>query len=121
MKQQLLYGLVGIVAGIAIAQLTGFFPSNTSVMKKDATLQNQMGMGSSMDAMMESMEGKRDNEFDKAFIDAMLAHHEGAIEMAHEALKYGKHDEVKKLASDIITAQENEINMMKFWKEQWQY
>lgn len=121
MKQQLLYGLVGIVVGIAIAQLTGFIPSQTPVIQRDVVDQNQMGMNSSMDAMMDSMENRRDDEFDKAFIDAMIVHHEGAIEMAHEALKYGKHDEIKNLADDIITAQTNEINMMKMWKEQWEY
>lgn len=119
MKQNLMYGLVGIVIGVAIAQFTGLIPSSQPVMDKE--IQNTMGMGSSMDSMMDLLEGKRDDEFDKAFIEAMIVHHEGAIEMAHEALKYGKHDEIKKLANDIVVAQNNEINMMKFWREEWKY
>lgn len=119
MKQQLLYGLVGIVIGVAIAQLTGFSASNNPISEKDEIVQNQMGMGSSMDAMMESFDGKRDDEFDRAFIEAMIVHHEGAIEMAHEALKYGKHEEIRNLANDVISAQTNEINMMKSWREEW--
>ena len=59
------------------------------------------------------------NPFDKAFIDAMIPHHQSAIEMAKEAQTKATHAEIKQLAGEIITAQTNEIDQMKVWRAQW--
>jgi uncharacterized protein (DUF305 family) len=45
----------------------------------------------------------------------MIPHHQGAIDMAKVVLKYGKDPEMKKLAEDIIKAQDTEIAFMKGW------
>ena len=47
----------------------------------------------------------------------MIAHHEGAIDMAKVVLAFGKDTEMKKLADDIIKAQEKEVAFMKSWLE----
>ena len=57
--------------------------------------------------------------FDKAFIDAMLPHHQSAVEMATEAQTKATHAELKQLARDIIAAQQREIDQMKRWRTQW--
>lgn len=51
--------------------------------------------------------------FDPAFIDMMIPHHEGAIEMAKVELDKGADPKLKALAEDIIDAQEREISEMK--------
>lgn len=52
---------------------------------------------------------------DVAFVKGMIPHHEGAVEMAKTVLKYGKDPEIRKLAEDVIKAQEGEIKMMNDW------
>ncbi len=52
---------------------------------------------------------------DKDFVLGMIAHHQGAIDMAKVELDYGKDAEIRKLAEDIIAAQEGEIKQMKAW------
>jgi uncharacterized protein (DUF305 family) len=71
------------------------------------------GMNHSMDL------GPSDANYDLRFIDAMIPHHEGAIIMAKEALKKSKRPELKKLATEIITAQEKEIAEMNSWRKAW--
>jgi uncharacterized protein (DUF305 family) len=48
-------------------------------------------------------------EIDRAFISAMVLHHEAAIEMAQVEVQRGQRAEVKQLAQQIISAQESEI------------
>ncbi len=79
------------------------------------------GMSMTMHDMMMMLEGKTGDEFDKAFIQGMIPHHQGAIDMAREALKNAKHEEIKQLARDIIASQQREIDAMKQWQEQWGY
>ncbi len=80
-----------------------------------------MGMESSMTDMMTSLEGRTGDEFDRNFLESMIVHHEGAIEMANLAVKSAKHTEIKTLANDIISAQTKEINQMKSWQQTWGY
>lgn len=58
--------------------------------------------------------------FDQAFIDAMVPHHEGAIEMATAAKEAGlSQPELIKVADDILATQQLEINTMKDWRGEW--
>lgn len=52
---------------------------------------------------------------DVDFAKGMIPHHNGAVEMAKIELQYGKDVELRKLASDIIAAQETEIKFMMEW------
>ena len=71
-------------------------------------------------SMMMSMDlGKADADFDLRFIDAMIPHHEGALVMAKDALSKTKRPEIEKLAQDILSFQQQEIEQMKQWREDW--
>lgn len=65
-------------------------------------------------AMMDS-----DQPFDAQFIDGMIAHHQGALEMAQTALEQSDRAEVRELAEAIIAAQTPEIEQMTAWRTAW--
>ena len=61
----------------------------------------------------------RNTEVDKSFIEMMIPHHQGAVEMAQMAVNKAKSPEVKKLAESIIKDQNREIGQMRTWYKKW--
>lgn len=57
--------------------------------------------------------------FDRAFIDAMIPHHQGAIRMARVILAGDGSTEIMQLADGIIRAQAQEIREMNGWRMDW--
>ncbi len=66
--------------------------------------------------MMKGMSVPYTGDADKDFVSHMIAHHQGAVDMAQVLLKHGKDPELRKMAQDIIKAQESEIAFMKQWQ-----
>lgn len=68
-----------------------------------------------MDKMHQSMMIEGTGDADVDFMRSMIPHHQGAIDMAKIALEKGKDPIVRKLAQEIIKAQEREISLMQNW------
>lgn len=79
----------------------------------DETFGMDMGMG--------AMEIDDDESipFDQRFLEAMISHHVGAVEMAAVALEVSEREEIRTLARDIIADQEAEIELMRGWLLEW--
>jgi len=67
------------------------------------------GMDHGPGGMASGMVMKNGKYSDELFIDAMVPHHEGAVDMAEVALKNAEHEQIKQLAEAIVSTQEAEI------------
>lgn len=74
-------------------------------------------MTTDMTADVEALKTAQD--FDRAFVEAMIPHHESAIEAAKLAEQQAEKPEIKELAGEIIAGQEREIAQMRGWLEEW--
>ncbi|MBW4650348.1 MAG: DUF305 domain-containing protein [Kastovskya adunca ATA6-11-RM4] len=72
-----------------------------------------------MDHSMAMDLGPADANYDLRFVDAMIPHHQGAIEMAKEAQQKSQRPEIKQLAEAIIKEQEREIGQLRQWRQAW--
>lgn len=129
-KETVMMGIIGLLAGIIIAGSTAVIAVNSDNrgmmgmmgMNTSRILDTDAGhMGMPMNQMSEELENRTGDDFDSNFISMMIAHHQGAIDMAKLAEKNAKHAEVKELSKDIISAQTTEIKSMKQWQQQWGY
>jgi uncharacterized protein (DUF305 family) len=73
----------------------------------------------SMDKMHMAMGAvKRSGDSDVDFVRLMVPHHQAAIDMAKTQLLYGKDAQMRRLAQEIITDQQLEIDLMQRWLKQ---
>jgi uncharacterized protein (DUF305 family) len=66
-----------------------------------------------MHAAMAAVEPSGNNDVD--FATLMLPHHQAAVDMARTELLYGSDPQMHRLAQEIITDQESEIQLMQLW------
>jgi uncharacterized protein (DUF305 family) len=89
--------------------------NRTNVPPTDHSSMDHSKMGHSI----ESSPNASSAPFDLQFLDTMVAHHQGAVEMAEPAAQRAGHEEIKKLAASIISDQKREIAEMKNLREKW--
>ena len=115
--------IVAIVISLIVGGGIGYRIAPKGVMDTSTT-SSQMATGghdmqNTMDSMVANLKDKKGEDLDLAFLQGMIVHHEGAIEMAKIVVEKTKRPEIKKLAEDIINAQSGEITLMKGWLSQW--
>lgn len=115
-KQSIIYSLVGVLVGVVIT--AGAFIALGAPGSGEADAGHA---DMTMSDMTQTLKGKTGDEYDRAFLAAMIEHHQGALDMAKLSASSAKHDEIKKLSADIIVAQEREIAQMKRWQADWGY
>lgn len=130
-KESIMLGVIGLLVGVVI---TGF-AAGQAVNNNNIGMMRMMGMQTdsgprqtaknhgemSMSEMTEQLKNKSGDDFDKAFVEMMISHHEGAVAMAELIPSRAKHQEIKNLGEAIITAQTKEITEMKQWQKDWSY
>src|SRR5437870_13502622 len=66
-----------------------------------------------LNKMMTDMEIKPSGDVDRDFVAMMIPHHQGAIDMAQAELRYGRNEQLRRLAQEIIVSQSQEIAAMR--------
>lgn len=129
-KEAIMYGVAGLVIGGLLVGLIAALAVNNNNqgmmrmmgMNTSRMMDTKAGhMGMSMNQMSSELQNRTGDDFDENFISMMIAHHQGAINMAELAESRAKHDEVKQLSRDVISAQTKEIEQMKQWQRMWGY
>ncbi|MCA1991253.1 MAG: DUF305 domain-containing protein [Coleofasciculus sp. S288] len=130
-SKSLIYSLVGLVTGGAI---TGLLVINrtqaqTQVSQQNNPTQTQQNSQApehnlhhpkgSPTATPSGMSMMSQQQAEQHFIQMMIPHHQGAVDMANLALSKAQRPEIKKLAEAIKTDQNREIEQMKAWYKQW--
>jgi len=65
-----------------------------------------------MHKMMADMTIKPTGDIDRDFVEMMVPHHQGAVDMAKAELKYGRNEQLRRLAQQIVATQQREIAVM---------
>ena len=79
-----------------------------------------MGMGSGMPGFGTSLEALRTAaDFDRAFLEQMIAHHRIGVMMASHAQWGSGHAELRELEAAMVRVQSEEIEQMARWYQQW--
>lgn len=132
-QSNIIYGIVGLFLGVLLASFS-VNTNNQGMMRmmglgKASQMMNSTSgmMGSqsgaiedmSMGQMEQSLADKSGDDFDKEFIANMIAHHEGAVNMAKKANESAKRSEIKELSQEVTSAQTKEIEMMRGWYKDW--
>lgn len=134
-KREIIVGSVALVVGLGIGMISdvdrgrdgkyrsynddGQMMMDHSAHQMGVAGYGDMAMEPMMEAMLGNMRGKTGEALEKAFLDDMIAHHAGAVEMA-ALLKQGtQRQELLDFADAIINVQTKEIEQMREWRTTW--
>jgi len=115
-KTQLVaFGLIIILLTFVILLLND--KSQNKVDSSAETSQNSQS-DKQTSSMYANMTG---DQFDKAYLTDMIAHHQGALNMASQARELATKAEIRTLADAILSSQATEVQQMMDWQQEWNY
>lgn len=120
MNRPAIIAVIIILAALAVPAVwwMQFTPSNAPRVPSVDSAQQQAGPSTSLGNMYASMTG---DEFDRAYLADMLAHHQGALNMASYALAESSDQRIITLSRNILSAQTAEVQQMLAWQKEWGY
>lgn len=103
--------LRGIAAGLLFGALFGYGIANAVFNSKD----------SETALAVKRMIDQKDTQsaLERHFIEQMVPHHQGAIDMARLVMQKSKKPEVRTMAQNILATQQMEIDDMREWYKEW--
>ena len=111
-----IFGVRLLVAFAAPSLVFGAFAHEAHPAAQPAASSDESGFLAENDAamtrMMNDMAAKPTGDIDRDFVAMMAPHHQGAIDMAVIELRYGKNEQLRRLAQEIIVSQMQEIRAM---------
>jgi Domain of unknown function (DUF305) len=112
--QLTIIGALVIAAGLTGAALTtnAQQPSGSAAAQYPDEAPFLAENSAAMDKMMAGMDVKPTGDVDADFVAMMIPHHQGAIDMAVAELRYGKNEQLRRIAQEIIVDQQQEIAAM---------
>lgn len=99
--------------GHAMALLTATLLTAGPLLAQTTSSDFVKATAEAMDRMMAEMHIASSGDVDRDFANMMIPHHKGAIDMAVAELRYGKNEQLRRVAQEIIVDQQQEIAAMK--------
>jgi uncharacterized protein (DUF305 family) len=100
-----LYGIIGFMLGGLLVSMVA-----VTIEKPEQHAAN---------SMTRTLEYKHNKDFDQAFMDDMIEHHQGAIDMAKLAKERTARQQLKDFSEAIIATQQKELDTLKQWQHDW--
>lgn len=110
---------VGIGSGFMLDSDTEDITDSLTEATAPSEVYGKMQKDVTLTEAAEKLQAKSGEAQDIAFLEGMIAYHEGAVNMAKAVVTETKRPEIKQEAEDIISSQTSEITLMKEWLNKW--
>jgi hypothetical protein len=115
MPSRLWWFCIALCSGLGLTAISGMLAAAhavaaaTSPAEATFLTENQVAM----DKMMAGMAIKPSGDVDHDFVEMMIPHHQGAIDMAQAELRHGHNEQLRRIAQEIVVKQQQEIAAMR--------
>ena len=75
--------------------------------------------GMASEQQMQQLNNSTGHEFDMLYLELMIEHHIGGVEMAEKQVRQGSNQKLIEMAESMVKIQEEEISLMREWQNEW--